>query len=238
MTSGSQQPPPQLTPALAARAALISQPRLAPYLAATGGHVKRALQLYRWNMEVSGAAYEVLHAFEVILRNAMDQQLCIWNATQTRPSGGSHRSDWLLDPSHLLERIAGDDIARAKPRAHTAAARSARQVVHGDVLAQLTMGTWRYLLPSSSDSGKQLLWSAALVHAFPHLQRTEGALVDSVDRVYKLRNRVAHLEPLLRTNQLQRALNDTERVLGEISPHARQWVAGWQQVSAAIARRP
>lgn len=36
-------------------AAKISAPRLTPYLAATEGNVRRALRLYQWNVELSGA---------------------------------------------------------------------------------------------------------------------------------------------------------------------------------------
>jgi hypothetical protein len=42
----------------------ISSPRLAPYLTATHGNVRRALTLYQWNIELSGAVYESLHRFE------------------------------------------------------------------------------------------------------------------------------------------------------------------------------
>lgn len=220
-------------------AALVTPARLAPYLSETGTHVKKALKLYHWNVEVSGAVYEVLHGFEVCLRNAMDEQLCWWNATQTKASGGTHASGWLLDPSPLLERIARrQDIDKAKDRAHTAAAQGSRQAVHGDVLAQLSMGTWRFMLPSTSDSGKQRLWADALVNAFPYLTRGPYDLVAAVDRIHRLRNRVAHLEPLLRTTELQGVMSDVNEVLGDISPHTQQWVSGWQRVTSTIARRP
>ncbi len=75
-----------MTPAQHARAAHISPPRLAPYLREAGGDLPRALALYEWNVYTSGAVYEVLHRFEVGLRNAMDPHLCDWNARQVNGS--------------------------------------------------------------------------------------------------------------------------------------------------------
>jgi hypothetical protein len=77
--------PDRRTAAIAAR---LSHPRLTPYLQAMGGNVKDGLRLYQWNVELSGAAYESLHLFEVVLRNALDERLCLWNATQTDPRSG------------------------------------------------------------------------------------------------------------------------------------------------------
>ncbi|GIJ32270.1 hypothetical protein [Micromonospora sediminimaris] len=54
----------------------ISELRLAPYVAAEGGDLGRALRLYAWNVEVSGAFLGILHLLEIRLRNALDEQLC------------------------------------------------------------------------------------------------------------------------------------------------------------------
>jgi hypothetical protein len=106
-----------------------------------------------------------------------------------------------MDPSHLLRRLAGDDIRQAKRRAQAALRTQGTAPGHPDVLAQVNFGTWRFLLPDN-DPGRQLLWRAALSTAFPHLQGTESDLVDDVDNIYRLRNRVAHLEPLLNSGMV------------------------------------
>lgn len=237
------QPGPQLSPAVRALRRHLSPPRLAPYLAATGGHHIRALKLYHWNVELSGAVYEVLHAYEVILRNAMDEQLCAWNAQQSKQGGGQHTRDWLLDSAPLLQRLSGSDVVKATAFAGSTVRRtrgSRQRPLHCDVLAQLSMGTWRYLLPdtANSDPGKLLLWTQALSMAFPHRTRTRDQLVNSVARLHRLRNRIAHLEPLLAAAPLRVALADVDLVLGEISPYAQQWVSGWQRTTAVITRRP
>src|SRR5664280_2439179 len=52
-----------------------SEARLAPYEDAAKLDAGLALALYDWNMQVSGAFYEDLGAFEVLLRNALDERL-------------------------------------------------------------------------------------------------------------------------------------------------------------------
>ncbi|WP_396640921.1 hypothetical protein [Microbacterium sp.] len=134
--------------------------RLAPYLAAANGNEKLALQLYQWNIEISGAAHEALHVFEVVLRNAIDAQLSIWNAQQVdRQSGARFGRDWLLDPAPLLRRLVRQsELDSARARADRALRHHARTATHGDLLAQLSLGTWRFLLPDR-DPGRNICGS-------------------------------------------------------------------------------
>ncbi|WP_113718147.1 hypothetical protein [Arthrobacter dokdonensis] len=218
----------------------LSRPRLAPYLD-TAGSLQGAVRLYRWNVELSGAVYEALHIFEVVLRNAMDEQLCVWNAGQVDPTTGeSHSSDWLLDPSILLERVVGRDLPEAKNRAgHSTRARpkDQRDPLHADILAALSMGTWRFLLPGRNDLGKQLLWDEALHHAFPHLRRPVHELERAVDGVYRLRNRVAHLEPLINSS-IAAQLANMRTVIGAIDQDLLSWFASVEKIGATLKARP
>lgn len=216
----------------------ISGPRLAPYIAATDGNVRRALTLYQWSVELSGAVYECLHRFEVILRNALDEQLCRWNSVQRdRHTGRSHSSDWLMDPARLLRRLAGDDIRKAARRAQTALRGAGRAPGHPDVLAQLSFGTWRFLLPDN-DPGRQHLWSKALAAAFPSFTGTPSDLVDHVDHIYKLRNRVAHLEPLLNSSMVADRLTRMRTVLLAIDPALETWFVSRQRITATLKTKP
>ncbi|MBD8057849.1 hypothetical protein IC607_02570 [Cellulomonas sp. JH27-2] len=222
----------------------ISAARLAPYLEVTTGKATDAIRLYQWNIELSAAVYELFHFLEVSLRNAMDEQLCAWNATQVNDSTGDRRGrDWLMDPAPLLLRLARDkDIQEAKRRAGIAAKRRngprrGVPVEHADVLANLSFGTWRYLLPDK-DEGRQLLWEEALVDAFPHWTRGRGDLTRAADKVLLLRNRVAHLEPLLDTNSVEAQLTNARLILAGIHPALAQWAMGWQRIRRLIQARP
>jgi hypothetical protein len=52
----------------------LSSPRLGPYRSVTRNDTE-ALELYRWNMRVSGELHQMLALVEVGLRNALDAQL-------------------------------------------------------------------------------------------------------------------------------------------------------------------
>lgn len=218
----------------------ITEPRLAPYLAESGGDVGQALRLYDWNVELSGAVYEVLHRFEVVLRNAVDQQLRVWNTTEVCPvTGTGYDSDWLLDPAPLLQRLAARALRDAAPRARRAiAARGDRTMLHADVLAQTSFGTWRFLLPDS-DPGRQHLWANAVSQAFGHLPPgVRGTDVTrAVDRTYRLRNRVAHLEPLLDARRVRAQVDAAYQVAGWIDPELRSWLTSTQRVTTLLKHR-
>ncbi|GAA2232011.1 Abi family protein [Promicromonospora sukumoe] len=224
-------------------ATLLSAPRLAPYLRASGGNVRAALMLYQWNVEMSSAVYKMLHLVEVFLRNAMDAELRLWNATQIDPrTGRAHAAEWLLDPSRLIERVVRrDEIDKATRRAALAVrdcSTGPRAVTHDDILAQMMFGTWRFLLPSK-DPGRRFLWRSAISMAFPHLDRPVADLVRDVDGLYRLRNRIAHLEPLLPGGAVvKRHLRATRRVLEAVDPSAAQWLVSHQTVSNIIAEMP
>jgi hypothetical protein len=217
----------------------ISPERLAPYVRETPS-LHEAIRLYRWNIDLSGAVYEALHVFEVVLRNALDEQLCIWNASQPDPSTGRlHSPDWLIDPSALLLRVAGRDIPDARRRALKSTARrpqGQRDPMHADILAAMSLGTWRFILPGRHDAGKQRLWDEALHKAFPHLRRTPRELERAVEGVYHLRNRVAHLEPIINSNVRAQLVN-MRTVIGAIDPQLLSWFTSTERISPSLTTR-
>ncbi|MGJ9405745.1 hypothetical protein ACHABQ_05415 [Nesterenkonia aurantiaca] len=207
-------------------------------MAAAEGNRRNAIRLYQWNIELSGAIYQALHVVEVVLRNAIDSQLCRWNATQSDPMTGLSRgSDWLLDPAPLLRRLVREkELAAARTRAEKAIRRQQRPVAHADLLAQLSFGTWRFLLPDK-DPGRRRLWDDSLKDAFPHLDRPTPQFVKSVDGIYRLRNRVAHLEPLLDMGNVRQQYQNMRMVLREINPTVEEWFVSNQSVTAELRNR-
>jgi hypothetical protein len=229
-----------LKPAQRVRQQHITEPRLAPYLAASDGDVTRALRLDDWNTELSGAVCEVLHRFEVLLRNAIDEPLRAWNSTEiSRVTGRPHGSDWFLDPAPLLQRLTARASEQATPRARRAvAARDDRTMLHEDVVAQTSFGTWRFLLPDG-DPGRRYLWHHVLSNTFTYLPAhlTGADVTAAVDRAYRLRNRVAHLEPLLDVRRVQAQVESAYQVAGWIDPELRSWLTGTQRVTGILKSR-
>ncbi len=223
---------------------LVSAPRLQPYLAETSGDPHAAFVLYRWNMALSAASYEALHLVEVGLRNAMDAELRRWNAARADRAGITHGHDWLLDPHLSLANLLGGDREVAVDRAQKAVRRAGRaptSLCHDDVVAQVTLGTWRFLLPAKNlrkSPTKRELWEQGLCQAFPHLVRPHAALVDDVDRIYRFRNRVAHLEPLIKTGLVNAAYAAMCRVASDLDPGLRSWLDMQSRVDRILAHAP
>lgn len=234
--------PSSLDPATLTR--YLSPERLRPYMLAARGRSAGAFTLYRWNMAASAAVYETLHLAEVVLRNAMDTRVRAWNTrSEPRDQDARHTAEWTLDPRRTLGLILGADLDDARRRAEKAVSRSRsprRPVTHGDVVAQLTLGSWRYMLPARNlrkKPAKRDLWETELHKAFPHAPcHTE--VVDDVETLWLLRNRVAHLEPLLRPTAIENGTAALRRVIGYIEPAICTWHDTQSRVAAVLASRP
>jgi hypothetical protein len=212
----------------------IGEPRLRRLLAETGGDLDQACRLFEWNVRASGAAMEAIHVFELVLRNAIDRELRIWNEDMA----GS--PDWLLAPHpYLMRALNRHVVAEAVTRARRTATEHGRHVTHDDVLAQLSLGAWRYILPSKSNKSKQKLWEVAIKNAFPAWpgEWTAESVVSRVANAHGLRNRVAHLEPLHRYD-LRRARRDMRSVCHGIGPDAARFFVQTERLLPLVDSNP
>lgn len=160
---------------------LLTPERLAPYKAAVGGDIDRALDLYEWNGRISAAVFEDLSYLEVVLRNACHNQLHEWSHRQ------SGNSPWY---SHsVFSQASQDDIGKARQRA----TRSGRPERPGRVVAELMFGFWRFLHARSYEA---TLWTPCLRLAYPHLQpRRRQTVYTRLDHLNTLRNRIPTTNP-------------------------------------------
>lgn len=110
---------------------------------------------------------------------------------------------------------------------------------HDDILAQLSLGFWRYLLPSRANNSKKKLWETALHKAFPTWvgDWDPESLVARVAHVHGLRNRVAHLEPL-HYFDLRRARRDMRSVCHAIGPDAARLFVSSERMLEVIETNP
>lgn len=134
---------------LASLARWISHERLHPYDHACDADDACVVALYEWNAATAGAFFEALCHLEVMLRNAMHVQLTAWHG-RLRRSG-----EWYDDPASVLSEHRRDDIAQARHRL----ARRGTPETPGRVVAELSMGFWRFLLDQRH---QQILWAQAL----------------------------------------------------------------------------
>ena len=128
---------------------------------------------------------------------------------------------------------------RQAPRTqiHHPEAPGQREPLHADILAAMSLGTWRFILPGRHDAGKQLLWDEALSNGFPHLRRSPRELERAVEGVYQLRNRIAHLEPIINSNVRAQLVN-MRTVIGAIDPQLLSWFTSTERISASLNTRP
>ncbi|MCS0498487.1 hypothetical protein [Protaetiibacter mangrovi] len=213
---------------------LIGASRLDRLLAEVDGDPALAHALFTWNVRAAGAAMEAIHIFELVLRNALDRELRVWSARM------NDDPRWLLNPHEYLQRsLYGPELDKARSRARRIAVEKGRAMSHDDVLAQLPLGFWRYLLPSRSNKSKQKLWAVALADAFPAWVGAwdPESLVGRVTTAHQLRNRVAHLEPLHQFD-LRRARRDMRSVCHAVGPDAARLFVQNERLLSVIETNP
>ena len=198
---------------------LLSATRLATYLRECQGDQTKALRLYAWNVEVASAFWGSFNMLEVSLRNAIHNEL----------GNLAGREDWWNTQIGLRqpERHRVQEALASAQRAQGAA------IAPGHVVAELSLGFWVGLL---ANRYHQRLWEPALHAAFPHLAGRRRDLHRKLESLRKLRNRIAHHEPIFARN-LTADHNRLLDVLGAISPVAVDWVKQNSRVPQAIARR-
>jgi hypothetical protein len=207
-------------------AARMARPRFDRYLVAAGGDSASALRLYEWNIAASAAFYETLGRFEVLLRNALDEQMRRWHRKVMAGNG-----QWYLDTATPLHADLWNQIADARRRARKQGATE----THDRVVAELMLGFWRYLLDARHQT---TMWAPALRHAFPHLRpRVRTEIYDRVERLHGLRNRIAHHEPIHHL-PLQTRLDEVLTVAGCICPTTAAWIWSTTRIPAVLAARP
>lgn len=212
-------PDPPLASAIERRLAV---DRLRPYRVAVGGDLQDALALYEWNSAVAGAFFEALGHFEVVLRNALHEQLSAWHTNKGRIG------EWYEDPTGVLDERTAEDVAQARDKL----GRAGKTEAPGKVIAELNFGFWRFLL---ADRYETKLWWPALQHAFPGRRRKDVSV--PVNSLNILRNRIAHHEPIHRM-PLQVRHDDLLRVMGFIDPEMEAWLSSLSRVPTLLGARP
>jgi hypothetical protein len=220
--------------------AWLSAPRFRVYLDAAGQQRRKALDLYEWNSALTAAFQHDLAHLEVGLRNAYDRAL-----TQAVPGGHPH---WVFEP----QRHFPPDMQKAANRARYDANEKTRRLIadavkaarssgpataarppSGKVIAEMGFGFWRYLSVKRHDKG---LWVPHLHKAFqPGVARRD--VDEPVSRLHKLRNRVAHHEPLLSADLAGRC-QDMLALARLISPELESYISANSSCPRLLTTRP
>ena len=194
----------------------LSHERLSTYLKATDNDKKRALELYVKNTEISAAFYSPLQSLEITLRNSLHNSL----------SQSFGRNEWYTQ-IELNQR----DIDTIR-KAQITVKKLHRSVRPPHVVAELSFGFWLSLL---NRRYHQKLWIPSLSKAFPHAHLSRAEILETLDHLRLLRNRIAHHEPVFKRHLKQ----DHKRILtaiGWICPNTAAWTQSYSMVIEVLNR--
>lgn len=212
--------------------ASLSAARIGTYENILGGPVglqrtEKALRLYMWNAQVSSAFFVPLHVCEVVMRNAISEVLEKVYGTRWPWSIGFERS--LPIPPYGYKPK--DDLINERRN----------QPTTGKVIPELKFVFWQKLLTGRFDAR---LWSNHILVAFPHAaaQGLSAAqlrqnLYNDLDTVRKLRNRIAHHEPIISRN-LEDDFAAIKRIISYRCQHSLEWMLRNQILLPLLTLKP
>jgi len=167
---------------------IMSAPRLNRYLLASNGDTKKAMVLYRKNLQLSQELFTVISCFEIALRNAIDTHYKVtignsWLRNSARQGG-------IFDNRNCRSaRVAINDSISLLGSSYT----------HDKLLAEMRFGFWRYLFANHQYrvAGRNLLRIfPSKPRSTPVIQYNQTYIFNRLAEINGLRNRIAHHEPV------------------------------------------
>ena len=208
---------------------VISSARISTYESATGGKKPdslEALNLYAWNADVSGALLIPLHVCEVAIRNAVSTAIENVYGDRWPWSSGFERS--LPNPTRGFSPK--KDLINARLNQRTT----------GKVIPELKFAFWQSIFTSRHD---QRFWNPYLTDLFPNMntsvsiQDRRKLIYDELEQIRRLRNRIAHHEPIFTRN----LSDDYQKILSLVSYRCTTtatWLDEHQRATEIIAKKP
>lgn len=207
---------------------LLSPRRFETFVGGADGTSEGGLRLYAWNIEISSAFWGSFHMLEVSLRNSLHSRLTAlakqedwWNAKLSLPHDTNR---------DLLHADTKKKIQDAISAAEGKQSGKGKEIESGHVVAELSFSFWIGLL---ANRYHQRLWERTFVHAFPCYTGLRIPLHTDLERLRKLRNRIAHHEPIFKRNlALDHDMICT--LIGYIEPEAKVWVMNNSRISETL----
>jgi hypothetical protein len=187
---------------------LVSQYRLRTYSVASGNDLDSAFHRYVADAIAAGDLMIWLHLAEISLRNAIAREL--------DSAYGTGRDGWMTNPSQVIDSDALTTFRKTIGRIQS----SRKAISPPTVISNLPFGFWVKLLSGRYES---TLWTRALHKAFVGEGKVSRAVVyDCVNRIYILRNRVAHHE-LVPKSTFAGHKSEVLKLLSWLSPEGHAW---------------
>lgn len=205
---------------------VFSAPRFQTYLQAKAHDVDGALELYEWNLKVSSTLIIPLQVLEVSIRNG------VADAIET-----VHGSNWGFSRGFLLSLP--DPRRSYSPRKELDQLRQ-RLPTTGKIIADMKLMFWQKMFTAGHDNA---IWNSHFRTSFPGtdphktIQQLRVEAYAELDAIRKLRNRIAHHEPIFARN----IADEYARILKVIawrSQVAADWVDKTQTVTQLLPQKP
>lgn len=168
----------------------MSQKRMKRYVTACNGDTRKAMTLYRYNLQISQEMFTIISCFEVALRNAIDN--CLkntfgpsWLKDSISPNGFLTNKNTIKTYeiiTHAYNKLVRDGIYS-----------------HDKLLSGLEFGIWKYMYsPVQFRATKQVLLQIFpnKLRSTPELHINQTYIFNELDKINTLRNRIAHHEPI------------------------------------------
>lgn len=201
----------------------LSVRRFETYLKAAGYNAERALQLYLWNARLGAAFHLPVQAVEVSLRNRINTVLV-----------AEFGPDWWRETQFL--ELADHDRMRDLDMVKARTIRRGALLDTDQVVASLSFGFWAGMLHRRYNPR---IWGRHLILGFPGLPSDidRDRLHQAVIKVARLRNRISHHEPLIKSNVMQH-LQDIMTLLRWLCPETAAWIKPHCEVPKVIREKP
>jgi hypothetical protein len=215
----SQVPYPYDAATIASLKASLSEPRFATYLTKASGDETFAFALYLYNSRLAKSFLFPLSVAEITMRNAVDGVLVQEYGDTWHRDDDFHNQ--VLSPESRGALDKAIDRARSQER--------------GKVIAELTFDFWSNLFRKEYAD----IWRTKANIAFPELARGEGRreIQTLVREINRLRNRVAHHEPILDMN-VPDLHSKMIKLVNLRCPVTSDWMRHHSTVSIVMRSRP
>lgn len=182
----------------------ISDPRLGPYRQQNiGGADLDCYACYAWNNILCESLYPALQGLEVTLRNSIHAA-----ASSVFSNDYWFNSVLIQQEQRRLVEVTARLKSLGKPSAASA----------DDFVSGFNFGFWVSLFDSRYE---QILWPRLLKGVFPHIPRrlrTRQNLLQRLDPIRILRNRVFHYEPIWHWKDLPQKHDTILEIIGWVNP--------------------
>lgn len=166
----------------------MSRPRMNRYMVACSNDSRKAMTLYRLNLKLSQELFTIISCFEIALRNAIDYHY-----------SSIHGSEWLKNSVSRNGMFDNQKCRKTSLIIRRELRKLNNNYSHPKLIAEMDLGFWRYLFsqPQFYSGGQSLLKIfPAKPTSSPTVQYNHRYVFNELERINKIRNRIAHHEPV------------------------------------------